>query len=310
MESGCIQAPGPPHPSMRGISLHTAVEPKAPESKFRRRLELASFLTTRRARLTPTEVGLPKTARRRVAGLRREEVAELAGIGVAWYTWLEQGRPVQASAETLDKLAQALQLGDSEREYLFALAGYQASPFAEENTAVPISALRMLSNLELSPAYITNLRWDLLAWNPLASAVFGDFDSSPKSERNLLRMTFTNPALRRLFTDWEGFARCMVNHFRADYAQWADHGWSRLAASLRQTSPIFRDLWEQHDVTKPVEWHKELNHPTAGRLVFDSLTLAVQPIQNLRVVIYTPANQETRDNLQRLPQVAEESASA
>src|SRR5947207_4761410 len=150
------------------------------------RQELSQFLKTRRARLAPADVGLPTGNARRIAGLRREEVAVLAGVGLTWYTWLEQGREIQVSTPFLDNLARALRLSEAERAHLFALAQHRAPPMAPR--PFPPEALKkvqaILDAID-SPAYARNNRFDVLAWNGANTRMFGDFASMPEKERNI-----------------------------------------------------------------------------------------------------------------------------
>ncbi|MEI2578548.1 helix-turn-helix transcriptional regulator [Scytonema sp. PRP1] len=255
-----------------------------------RRTELADFLRTRRSRLSPTQVGLPQGSRRRVPGLRREEVAELANIGVTWYTWLEQARPVNVSPQTIEQIAQALRLDQYEREHLFLLAG-QSPPLEPPSTTLVTAPMQqVLDSLGENPAYIVEPCWNLLAWNQAASLVFGDFDTKPIQERNLMWLVYTDPAMRRLLVDWEAFARCLLVQFRADYGQRVGtREWMELVAALQRVSPEFRQWWSSHDVTRPMDWRKELDHPIVGRLSLDSVTMQLHGTANWRLVVYTPA---------------------
>lgn len=261
-----------------------------------RRQELADFLRVHRSRLTPGDVGLPRGERRRVRGLRREEVAELAGIGVTWYTWLEQARSANVSAQTLERIALALRLQPQEREHLFVLAG-QSPPLTPQREEVITPAMRqVLEQLEPSPAYIVCARWDVLASNRAARQVFGDFDARPVSERNLLWLAFTDPNWRSLFIEWERFARCLLTHFRADYGQLpGEPRWVELVAALRQVSPEFAAWWDVHDVARPADWRKEINHPEIGHLSLDSLTLQVHATTSLRLTVHVPAPETATD---------------
>ena len=262
--------------------------------------ELADFLRTRRAKLSPSQVGLPPGLRRRVPGLRREEVAELAEISVTWYTWLEQSRSVKVSSDALLRIAQALRLDPHEQEHLFLLAGQSPPPLslAKEQVTQPIRQL--LKSLEPNPAYLVDSRWNLLAWNRAAISVFGDFDILPSSECNLMWLAFTNSAMKELFVSWSEFAHCLLVHFRADYAQnTTDKSWSELAVALQQVSPHFRQWWKSHDVARPHEV-QELEHPLVGKLVLDSVTFQVYPAANLRLTAYTPKASTDILKLQKL----------
>ncbi|WP_319421511.1 helix-turn-helix transcriptional regulator [Pleurocapsa sp. FMAR1] len=268
--------------------------------------ELADFLRTRRAKLSPAQVGLPPGLRRRVPGLRREEVAELAQISVTWYTWLEQTRSVKVSPQALLRIAQALQLDRHEQEHLFSLAGQSPPPSSLAQEQVTESIRQVLESLEPNPAYLVDWRWNLLAWNQAAIAVFGDFDVLSSSECNLMWLAFTNSAMKELFVNWSEFAHCLLVHFRADYAQNAsDRSWSELALTLQKVSPQFRQWWKSHDVARPHEV-QELNHPIVGKLVLDSVTFQVYPAANLRLTAYTPKASLDKSKLQKLQKTIKE----
>lgn len=269
----------------------------------RRENELAEFLRSRRARLSPADVGLPPGVRRRTPGLRREEVAELAGIGTTWYTWLEQGRDIRVSADVLENLARALRLTPDERAHLFRAAHGQPPPRprAPQETA-PLAARRLLAALGVAPAYITGRRWDLLAWNAAAAAVFGDFGALPEVERNLVRVIFTDSEMRRRLVDWEGTARRVLALFRADRGRYADDSWfTEVIDDLRRVSPEFDRWWPRHDVRERAEERKEVEHPLVGRLVLEPTTLHLVGSPDLMLVVYAPLpEQDTARKLRRL----------
>ncbi len=249
--------------------------------------ELGDFLRSRRARLTPAAVGLPEGRRRRTAGLRREEVAELAGIGVDWYIRLEQGRTVSPSVATIDALARALRLNKVEHVHLRALtrnAGRRA--FTPES--VPATIRWMVENLN-SPAYITGRRWDILAWNTAANDVFA-FDRLPDADRNSLICILTNPHTRRLFgASWVDEAKRMVAQFRATHDLLAgDPAFVDLLERLRQGCPEFSGWWDTHDVHNAVSGEKSLKHPKRGALRFEYASFQANDDTALKLVIYTP----------------------
>ena len=209
----------------------------------RSRNELGDFLRSRREKLTPRTAGLPAGRRRRTPGLRREEVAELAGIGVDWYIRLEQGRSVSPSVTTVDALARALRLSKVEHAHLRALTrnpGRRA--FVRES--VPEAIRRVVESLN-QPAYITGRRWDVLAWNKAAEEVF-TFSRLPEEDRNILVIILTKPATRRVFgASWNEQARRVVAQFRATHDLWADDpAFVELLARLRRGQPRIRDLVE------------------------------------------------------------------
>jgi transcriptional regulator with XRE-family HTH domain len=257
----------------------------------RRREELADFLRRRRETIRPEDVGLPGGGRRRTPGLRREEVALLAGVGTTWYTWLEQGRDVRASLDVLEAIARALRLTPAERGHLILLGrGEQAAPTCKApSERVSSSLRRLIENLGTSPAFVLGRRWDYLAWNRAACALFGDFESVPKGQRNHLWMQFMDPARREMFPDWERGIRLAVAKFRADSARHlGDPSFEELIEALRQASPEFCKAWKRHEVARSGEGRKELVHPAAGRLVFEHAVFNPQEAPEQRLILYTP----------------------
>ena len=255
-----------------------------------RRQELASFVRARREGLSPAPAGLGRTARRRVKGLRREEVAEAAGISVAWYTWIEQARDVNLSEQTVESLCVALRLDPQEREHLFQLAGHPAPALrAGHDEHVMTSVRALLGSLEPNPSYVLDTQWNLLAWNQGAVRVLGDFAAVPQERRNYVRMVFTDPAFRALFVNWEEMARCCMAHFRRDsVGHVEDPKWLALVDDLVRESAEFRAWWLQHEVAWPHHWQKELRHPELGRLLYDTFDLELFRPARLRIVTYTP----------------------
>jgi transcriptional regulator with XRE-family HTH domain len=266
----------------------------------RRRAELADFLRKRRASITPEQVGLPGGGRRRTPGLRREEVAQLAGVGATWYTWLEQGRDVRASLDVFEAISRALRLTPAERMHLVLLGrGEEAPPCSAPAERVSPTVRRLIQNLGANPAYLLGRRWDYLAWNEAASAVFGDFGEIPREARNHAWQVFTNPARRELMTDWEDSSRLLVAKFRADSARHlGDPTFEQLIASLRKTSPEFCQAWKRHEVARSGGGCKTLMHPTAGKLVFENAVFHPQEATEQRVIIYAPTDDgDTREKL-------------
>ncbi len=250
--------------------------------------ELGDFLRSRRERLTPETVGLPAGRRRRTAGLRREEVAELAGIGVDWYIRLEQGRAVSPSATTVDALARALRLSKVEHAHLKALThGVRRRPFVRET--VPDTVRRLVESLN-APAYVTGRRWDVLAWNAASEEIFA-FSRLAEADRNTLVNMLTNPASRTLFGGaWAGEARRMVALFRSSYDLFAtDPAFVALVERLRQGSPEFAAWWEAHDIGVAAAGQKALSHPRKGALRLEYASFQANDDPALKLVIYGPA---------------------
>jgi transcriptional regulator with XRE-family HTH domain len=253
-----------------------------------KRRELGDFLRARRGRLSPESVGLPHRRQRRTPGLRREEVAELAGIGVDWYVRLEQGRPVTPSVSTIDALARALRLTELEHQHLRALAGGGGPKPFQPETAPP-ALLHLLDSLA-QPAYVTGRRRDLVAWNAAAAEIFG-FADLGEEERNILVVVLTNPRSRELFgPGWAEEAQRIVAQFRATHDLWAgDPAFVALLRRLRGGCPEFEAWWERHDIRRPVSGRKTLHHPTKGVIAFDHASFQFNDDPSLKLVIYTPA---------------------
>ena len=256
----------------------------------RRRAELADFLRRRRESIQPEDVGLPNGGRRRTPGLRREEVAQLAGVGTTWYTWLEQGRDVRASLEVLEALARALRLTPAERTHVVLLGrGEEPPPLKAPAERVSPTLRRLVENLGPSPAFVLGRRWDYLAWNRAATALFGDFGSVPRAARNHLWLTFMDPARRELFTDWEQGSRTVVAKFRADSARHlGDPAFEELIHALRQSSPEFCAYWKRHEVIESGEGRKRLRHPVEGTMVFEHAVFHPAEAPEQRLILYTP----------------------
>ena len=266
------------------------------------RTELANFLRIRRSQLSPAEVGLPHTARRKTAGLRREEVAQLAGVGVTWYTWLEQGRDINVSTQVLNSLAQTFRLTSAEKAHLFLLAG-QASPahpvLQREHVSPFLS--RFLEHMGTSPAYIIGRRWDVLAWNRAACRVIADFATMSVEERNIVRLLFTNEEYRRRCVDWEGVAQRVLAQLRGSHSQYHDDAHlSILILELQQRSPEFAHWWSRHEVQGRQDGRKEFMHPLVGSLALEHSTFQIEDAPGLKMVVYLPACEETARKLEQL----------
>lgn len=272
-----------------------------PESK--RRAALAAFLKTRRARLKPSDVGLPPGARRRTPGLRREEVALLADVGTTWYTWLEQGRAINVSEPALERIADALRLTDDERCHLFVLARVHAPPSPENSTDGRRAILqRLLDDFERSPAFITGRRCEIVMWNSAATVVFGDFGLLPARERTMLWRVFTDPDFRSLFVDWESFAQDAIALFRVSAARYVGDPWyERYVSDLMRISAEFGQWWQRHDVLATDVKQRELHHSRVGRLLFDVVTFHAGDDPDMRLCVYMPIRETpTEERLHHL----------
>ncbi|HEY1367347.1 MAG TPA: helix-turn-helix transcriptional regulator [Gaiellaceae bacterium] len=274
-----------------------------PDADDVRRRELAAFLRSRRERITPEQVGLPPSRRRRTPGLRREEVAHLAGVGVTWYTWLEQGRDINASAQVLEAIARTLLFDAHERAHLFTLAGVTDTTIAGECQTLGPTAQLLLDQLEPYPAVVVNGRCDLLAFNRVWATTFPHIDSVPLEDRNILWLMFTDRAWRKAVVDWEDTAARQVAQYRAAMAEHvAEPAWKSLVVRLHRASPEFTAMWERHDVRAPENRVKRVLHPTVGLLKLDFTYLWLGQRLATRLVAYTPADRQTRMRLEQLHQ--------
>ncbi|MER6785111.1 helix-turn-helix domain-containing protein [Streptomyces sp. NPDC000658] len=248
--------------------------------------ELGEFLKSRRSELTPRTVGLPDTGGRRVPGLRREEVAVLAAISTAYYTRLEQGR-VQPSASVLAVLSRVLHLSDHQRDHLFQLAGRHGTRHRRPTAQKPHPQLRrLLDDLTASPGVVIGRRMDILAWNPLAAALFTDFAKVPESKRNCVRILFTDPSMRTLYADWRAVARECVSRLRAAAARHPeDQRLTSLVGELSVEDKDFGQWWGSRHVPSRGSGVKRLRHPLVGELVldWDIFTCGDDPDQELVV---------------------------
>lgn len=247
---------------------------------------LGDFLRSRRLKLPPEE-GAATHRRRRTPGLKREEVAQRAGISAEWYVKLEQGRAVSPSAETVAALGRALRLDQVELAHLRALAtsgGRQ--PFRRET--VPEVLRQIVAGLP-QPAYLTGQRWDVLAWNDAASALFGDFAKLPPEERNILHWMFTHPDARQVFgPTWEAEARRMLALFRAAHDLWpGDAAFASLMNQVRAACPDVAIWWSEHGVAAPVSGSKRLHHPVLGVVRYDHASFQANDDPALKLALYT-----------------------
>lgn len=264
--------------------------------------ELADFLKKRRMTLNPAEFGISKNKRRRTPGLRREEVADLAGISVTWYTWLEQGRKIQVSTAVLENLSQALRMDPIEREHLFVLAGKTNAANESHPEIVSESLQNIVASLETYPACILGRRWDILVWNEAACALLGNFDLIPAEERNTIWRVFTNPDLRQRIVNWEEIAQQVLAQFRISYDRNAgDSLFEELVERLKARSSEFRLLWSNHDVLGRDDGYREVNHPLAGKMAFQHGTFQVHDSPDLKLLLYTPLQKyNTKEKLQKI----------
>lgn len=268
-----------------------------------RREALSTFLKSKRAQIKPESIGLPTGTRRRTPGLRREEVAQLAGVSTTWYTWLEQGRDIKVSSSVLDCISAALQLNNDETDYLYDLTletKVEITMPERDETDLSPSLKRILAELRYCPTIITDRHCHIVGWNPAASHVFIDFEKIPNDQRNLIRLVFTRKEFKTLAVNWEHFAKGFLAIFRTYYGHYLGDGWyNQFINEMSHSHSEFRDLWQESQVSKAPEMIIEFRHAKAGKMLFNLTSLQVQGNMDLRCSIYTPVG-ETENKLKRL----------
>ncbi|GAA3041268.1 helix-turn-helix transcriptional regulator [Streptomyces glomeratus] len=264
----------------------------------RRREELKHFLRTRRERLTPEDVGLPPGTRRRTPGLRREEVAMLAGIGASWYTWLEQGRDIKVSGQVLDAISRTLLLDPVERDHLYQLVGMNPPQRAADDVSDTAQLTALLEGWMPSPAYVIDRCWNIAGANRAARLVFG----FREGDTNCLVAFFTNPAFRARHRYWAEIAPGLVSEFRRDAARYPDdEEFTRISRRLAQESAEFAELWARYEITATNQGVKAIDHPRAGCLIFDHSVLEIPDRPGVRLMLHTArTGTDTREKVMEL----------
>ncbi|WP_142218241.1 helix-turn-helix transcriptional regulator [Streptomyces sp. SLBN-118] len=254
--------------------------------------ELREFLRSRRARISPAEAGLPDGgARRRTPGLRREEVAVLAGVGVSWYQWLEQGRDITVSSQVLDSVGRVLRLSSAERRHLYVLAGLNPpAPEVDPGDAGMSAGLRRLIEAWMPyPAHIMDRYWNTVLYNDAAGMILG---MRPGLVQNCLIAFFTDPLYRARATSWERNAPYVVAQFRAACSEYPDdEGFQAVVEEAKAVSEEFVELWERHDIAPGGQVRKEMEHPLVGTLLLEATQLRVPARPDLAIVMHAPLPQ-------------------
>jgi transcriptional regulator with XRE-family HTH domain len=265
----------------------------------RRREELREFLMSRRARVSPAEAGLPAGGpRRRTPGLRREEVAVLAGVGASWYQWLEQGRDITVSPQVLDAVSRVLRFNGPERRHLYVLAGLNP-PLPEAAPEVDICAglYRLLDGWMPYPAHIMDAYWNIVGYNEAAGQAFGFTEYTG----NCLVAFFTSPVYRGMVDDADSVAPTVVAQYRAAASEFPeDEGFRRIVAEVSARSPEFAVLWARGDVEPSGQLEKRITHPVVGTLHFESTQLRLPARPDLVIVMHSPLGADTAAKLERL----------
>ena len=254
----------------------------------------AEFLRSCRARIKPSDLGLPEPQRRRTEGLRREDVAALSGVSVAWYTWLEQGRQMRVSDEVLERICHTFRLTDDERTYLFSLVQQRPPRLQPDGgQTAPIEVVRMIEAAAV-PAVILNLRWDPLAWNKLNSLLLRDYDALPPGQRNLLEILFTTPPSMNP-AEFETTAARVLAKLRVDYSRSGkDPLFEAMIRRMENISPLFRRMWRAPEINVRSYGEYRVRHAEFGQLVFENTAYVPDGHPAIRVVMLTPFDEPTR----------------
>jgi transcriptional regulator with XRE-family HTH domain len=270
----------------------------------------SEFLRNCRARIKPSELGLPQAQRKRTEGLRREDVAALSGVSASWYTWLEQGRDMRVSDEVLERVCRTLRLSEDERIYLFSLVQHRLPrvPRDPQPDEAPPDVVRMINAIN-APSIAMNLRWDVLAWNALNTYIFRDYGAIALEERNLLEILLTRPVRHLNPSQHESMARRLVARLRFDYSKCADDPrFEALVRRLSTRSPIFNRLWRAPEFTLRAYGLHSFTHPRYGELSFEHTSCVPDGHPHIRVVICTPDNAAARRAVQHANAELEKSA--
>ncbi|TCJ96983.1 helix-turn-helix transcriptional regulator [Nocardia alba] len=255
-----------------------------------KRAQLAEFLKSRRARISPDDVGMTRGSRRRTPGLRREEVAQLSGVGVTWYTWLEQGRPINASVQVLDAVARTLGLDHAEKVHLYRLADVPSVPAAPVPATLPPGLPMILDTLSPLPAVLLDAKYNVLAHNDVYRALFPGLT---ESGGNILRTVFLTPACCNPYQHKIDDQRRMVAYLRGAYVRHLDDPtWQALIDELCGASAEFADMWARNDVAVPVNLVKVVRHPAIGDLAMHLTMMSLSTSDGEWIQVFTPIDDE------------------
>ncbi|CDO38106.1 helix-turn-helix transcriptional regulator [Novosphingobium sp. KN65.2] len=265
------------------------------------REELSRFLKSARGRLKPGDVGLPPGERRRAKGLRREEVAALAGMSVTWYTWFEQGREVQLSAPMIERLGRTLHLTDTEREYLFALAQHRPPPLVSRfDETIRPGTQHLLDHLAI-PALVIVEDWTVVGWNSFVSAAFRDYSVLPRNERNLFKILMLNERYQADPDFFREMGQRLTARFKWDYSQTAQpEVFDEIIAEMAERSALFRESWERSEIRAHFEGINSSFFPEIGEIWFRHTSYAIEEASSQRLILFAPNEERDAVLLERL----------
>jgi len=284
------------------FSSSGSVTPTTADTRKTSRLPLdrqrAEFLRSCRARIKPADLGLPEPQRKRTEGLRREDVAALSGVSLAWYTWLEQGRTMRVSDEVLERVCHTFRLSQDERSYLFSLVQHRPPRrHYEAQLEVPPELLRLIKGIAV-PAVVMNLRWDILAWNELNTIMYRDYGAMPADARNLIEILFARPSYYRDPAQFESMAQRVLAKMRVDYSNSAgDPKFEALIRRLETKSPQFHRIWRTPEINPRSYGSNRFVHERYGELCFEHTSYVPDGHPGVRVVICMPEDAATRGAL-------------
>jgi transcriptional regulator with XRE-family HTH domain len=263
--------------------------------------DLGNFLRKKRASLNAENFNIISYNKRRVSGLRREEVAELAHISTDWYTKLEQGRTIKPSVDVLNSLSKVLALNNSEREYLFALSGQRIPDDSSQKQPITKQLQHFLDSQNPNPAYITDKRWNFIGWNKAALLVFGNYEAMNVLERNSIWRAFTDPFMQELLDDWEGYAKLRVSQLRVAYSRInKDEKLIDFINQLCKKSQNFNSMWHDLGIIGTPEGDKLLHHPEVGDLRLSHQSFFTNELPNAVITVNLANDTETRNKLKWL----------
>jgi transcriptional regulator with XRE-family HTH domain len=265
------------------------------------REELTRFLKASRGRISPAEVGLPPRDRRRDKGLSRDEVALLAGMSVTWYTWFEQGRDVQLSVPTLERLSSALRFSPREREFLFTLAQHRPPPLIEAgNRAVAPSVQLMMDSLNI-PALVLTEEWTVIAWNRFVARVFRDYGAMAPEDRNLFKILLQGESYKEREDEYRDMVQRLTARLKWDYSRAIRvEMFDALIAEMMERSELFRHFWINGDIMAHIEGPNTRILPGLGQISFQHTSYAVEQAPSQRLMLFSPMDAETVAILARI----------
>lgn len=263
--------------------------------------ELSDFLIKKRSSIKPEDVGLKDTGRRRTPGLRREEVADLAGVGLTWYTWLEQGRPISVSEAVVENIAKVLQMNADEKKYFYRLTGtVLTGQIRDMDEETKLHMGNVIKNLRYCPSLLINQYWDVILWNQEAQYLFDLSDDSYDQSRNIVYEMFLNPRYCEIFLDWENYAKNLVAAFRMSYGEHIqDPRFEQIRNDISEKSEEFRKWWKLHKLDNSSAKIKEMRLASTGVLKFEVTNFVPMGYDNYRFVIHTPVG-DTMEKMKSL----------